>query len=178
MRMYADEEEDRIEKRRATVKSSRHRRDHHSTRREESSNGETRLSSRVEERLGRVKSDPKPKSLGDLRSRLKRDNKGSRNHGSNETKPHKHKSTWEDYKVTADWEDENKSESDSGSAGGVVHRDLRDTLSKNRPGFEGNDLRSKLNLKKTMKLNARQKSPLRIEIDNDEYYRLIESDQD
>ncbi|XP_049786475.1 nuclear cap-binding protein subunit 3-like [Schistocerca cancellata] len=39
------------------------------------------------------------------------------------------------------------------------------------------DLRSKLNLKKTLKLKARQKSPLRIEIDNDEYYKFLESDR-
>ncbi|XP_063239141.1 nuclear cap-binding protein subunit 3-like [Bacillus rossius redtenbacheri] len=40
------------------------------------------------------------------------------------------------------------------------------------------DLRTKLDLKKSLRqpVSVRQKSPLRIEIDNDEYYRLIGSD--
>jgi hypothetical protein len=81
-----------------------------------------------------------------------------------------------------DWEQESSGSDSDENDLQDDHIDLRDSVlqgKKNNSRFEGGDLRSKLNLKKTMRQHIpMQKSPLRIEIDNDEYYRLIGSDQE
>lgn len=75
-----------------------------------------------------------------------------------------------------DWEQETSDSDSDNNDLEDSYADLRNSVLRGKKPssrFEGGDLRSKLNLKKTM-----QKSPLRIEIDNDEYYRLIGSDQE
>ena len=204
MRMYADEEEVRIERRKAQVQAHTRRESrsveretrHRQRRRRSRSNSVHREHSRSHRSRERRhwKSDKHEsrdretvsRSKDDLRSRLHREGR-SKLKGSvcvigstvwdrlNDQQRYNAK----------DWEQET---SESDSQGDPVaddndrdYPDLRDSLKgvKNSPTFEGGDLRSKLNQKKTMRQNVPvQKSPLRIEIDNDEYYRLIGSDQE
>ena len=209
MRMYADEEEVRIERRKAQVQaqskrnmdrdmktyhekisSSEDRRKH---RRSSSSNfhqersrseaGNKKISQEKSETFDSFKRDSRSKNHDDLRSRLGRDGKRKTSEGASVVTS----TVWERLKHhrtgdAVDWEQET-SDSDSDNIDlEDSYADLRKSvLQGKKPSsrFEGGDLRSKLNLKKTMRQHTpMQKSPLRIEIDNDEYYRLIGSDQE
>ena len=214
MRMYADEEEVRIERRKAQVQAhtrreprhfreresrsvereTRHRRRrrsssvHRESSRSHRSRERKQRKSETHERHERDERDSVSRNRDDLRSRLHKEGK-SRLKGSVSVIT---STVWDrlnDHQpdsAAADWEQET-SESESEQGDPVAddddgdYPDLRNSLfqSKNSsPTLDRGDLRSKLNLKKTMKQVPVQKSPLRIEIDNDEYYRLIGSDQE
>ncbi|CAG2055920.1 unnamed protein product [Timema podura] len=139
--------------------------------------------------------DLKPRSREDLRSRLVRDGKGRnrepdqavntlssvwtrlRQQANNRSKD------WEENSGSgSEWESDQNRQQAEESDEDEDSDPVRATKTVKESGFTGVDLRSKLNMKKSMKQVAvdsvRQKSPLRIEIDNDEYYRLIDSDQE
>lgn len=212
MRMYADEEEVRIERRKAKVqaqsriKKNRDLRDHHEkdTRSEDLERRRKLRSSSVHQESSRsdarnrdsnqwksktfegFEKDTISRSHDDLRSRLDRDGKSKARGGASVgtstvwDRLNRHQAgdtvNWKREKSGSD-SDENYLQDED-----LAYADLRDCLlqgKKNSSRFEGGDLRSKLNLKKNMKQHIPiQKSPLRIEIDNDEYYRLIGSDQE
>lgn len=208
MRMYADEEEVRIERRKAKVqaqskrKENRDVRDYHEKdsrsqdrerRRMIRSSSVHRERSRSEAR-NRDSNQWKSKTFesferdttsisrrcDDLRSRLDRDGKiKTKGSGSVVTSTVWDRLNRRQVADTVDWKQE-LSGSDSDDLDSYA--DLRDSVlqgKKNSLRFEGGDLRSKLNSKKNMRQHIpMQKSPLRIEIDNDEYYRLIGSDQE
>nr|CAD7455852.1 unnamed protein product [Timema tahoe] len=185
MRMYADDEQVRVNKRKAAAAKVQV----HKVNSRHGNSRSRRSPSQERER------DLKPRSREDLRSRLVRDGKGRnrepdqavntlssvwtrlRQQANNRSKD------WEENSGSgSEWEsDQNRrqaEESDEDEDSDPV----RATKTVKESGFTGVDLRSKLNMKKSMKQVAvdsvRQKSPLRIEIDNDEYYRLIDSDQE
>lgn len=212
MRMYADEEEVRIERRKAQVQAQSRRKkerdvrnSHEKVPRYEDQERRRRSSSSAHEESSRSNSrnkdskhrksrtlesfdkDTTSKTQDDLRSRLDRDGKNKARGGASVVTS----TVWDRLNHhqsgdTVDWEQESSGsdldvsdlqDNDHGS-----YADLRGSLlqgKKNSSKFGGGDLRSKLNLKKTMRHHTpMQKSPLRIEIDNDEYYRLIGSDQE
>lgn len=213
MRMYADEEEVRIERRKAQVQAQSRRKKERDVRNshekvsryEDQERRRRRRSSSAHEERSRSHSrnkdskqrksktfesfdkDTTSKTHDDLRSRLDRDGKSKGRGGVSVVTS----TVWDRLNHhqagdAFDWEQES-----SGSDPDVndirddargSYADLRGSLlqgKKNSSKFEGGDLRSKLNLKKTMRQHTpMQKSPLRIEIDNDEYYRLIGSDQE
>ncbi|XP_069703890.1 nuclear cap-binding protein subunit 3-like isoform X2 [Periplaneta americana] len=197
MRMYADEEEVRIERRKAQVQAQSRRNTDRNTRNYREKNTKSEDRDRRRRRSGSAHRESSrntdssqrrsktfdsydremSKSRDDLRSRLERDGKG-RNKGVASIAS----TVWDrlnDHQAedTSAWDIES-----SDSEHDLNDTDLRDSLlqgKKSSSRFEGGDLRSKLNLKKTMRQHIpMQKSPLRIEIDNDEYYRLIGSDQE
>lgn len=216
MRMYADEEEVRIERRKAEVQaqsrrkidrdmetyhkkisSSEDTRKHRRSSSSSSSNvhrerprslaGYKNFSKQKSETFDSFKRDSRSKNHDDLRSRLGRDGKRKTSAGANVVTS----TVWDRLKHhhagdANDWEQETSdSDSDKNDLEDSYpdsYADLRNSvLQGKKPSsrFEGGDLRSKLNLKKTMRQHTpMQKSPLRIEIDNDEYYRLIGSDQE
>lgn len=205
MRMYADEEEVRIERRKAKVqaqskrKENRDVRDYHEkdSRSQDRERRQTiRSSSAHRERSrsearNRDSNQWKSKTFerdttsisrrrDDLRSRLDRDGKiKTKGSGSVVTSTVWDRLNRRQVADTVDWKQE-LSGSDSDDLDSYA--DLRDSVlqgKKKSLRFEGGDLRSKLNSKKNMRQHIpMQKSPLRIEIDNDEYYRLIGSDQE
>ncbi|KAJ9586285.1 hypothetical protein L9F63_020079 [Diploptera punctata] len=167
MRMYADEEQVRIERRKAQVQAHTRKEPRHFHERESTSvEHEARRSTRREN-----SHQIRDRREDDLRSRLRKEG-NARLKGSVSVITSSVREKQPDNAVN--WEQET---SESGSDDNDEYADLRDSL-QGRKNSHG-DLRSKLNLKKNMKQHvAIQKSPLRIEIDNDEYYRLIGSDQD
>lgn len=208
MRMYADEEEDRIERRKAQVQAQSRRQNdrdarnyHKDSRSGDRERRQRRRSSSVHRESSRSQAQNRDsnwrksktfesferhtvcRSRDDLRSRLARD-------GRSKTKGDVSVVTstvWDrlnHHQVgdAVDWEQESSGSDSDENDLQDDHIDLRDSVlqgKKNNSRFEGGDLRSKLNLKKTMRQHIpMQKSPLRIEIDNDEYYRLIGSDQE
>jgi hypothetical protein len=209
MRMYADEEEVRIERRKAQVQAQsrrtidrdmksyhekisrsedkrKHGRSSSSNVHRERSRSQARnknINQQKSETFKSFKKDSVSKNHDDLRSRLDRDGKSKTSRGASVVMS----TVWDRLKHhhadnAVDWEQETSvSDSDANDLEGS-YADLRDSvLQGKKPSskFEGGDLRSKLNLKKTMKQHTpMQKSPLRIEIDNDAYYRLIDSDQE
>jgi hypothetical protein len=213
MRMYADEEEVRIERRKAQVQAQSRRKQDRDTRenREKVSGYEDQERRRRRRRSSSAhKESPRPhyrnkdsnqkKSKAfesfdenttsrthDLRSRLDKDGKSKVRGGVNVNS-----TVWARLKHhqagdAVEWEQETSaSDSDvndpqDDDRDDRSYADMRGSLvqgKKNSSRFEGGDLRSKLNLKKTMRQTPLQKSPLRIEIDNDEYYRLIGSDHE
>jgi hypothetical protein len=197
MRMYADEEEVRIERRKAQVQAQTRRtqdrdmRDNREkvSRYEDQERRRRRRSSSAHKESSRPhyrnKDSNRKKSKAfesfdedttsrthDLRSRLDKDGKSKVRGGVNVSS-----TVWDrlNQHQATDWEQET-----SGSDSDVDDRGRGSLVQgkKSSSRFEGGDLRSKLNLKKTMRQNPLQKSPLRIEIDNDEYYRLIGSDHE
>jgi hypothetical protein len=211
MRMYADEEEVRIERRKAKVQAQSKRKKNRDVRdyREKNSRSEDqerrqKISSSVHQESTRSEArnrdsskwksktfesfdrDSMSRSHDDLRSRLGRDGKSKTKPGVSVTSTVWDRLNRHQADDTADWvqkssgsdSDENYLQDEDLDS----YADLRDSLlqgKKNSSRFEGGDLRSKLNLKKNMRQHIpMQKSPLRIEIDNDEYYRLIGSDQE
>ncbi|PNF30903.1 hypothetical protein B7P43_G05211 [Cryptotermes secundus] len=204
MRMYADEEEVRIERRKAQVqaqsrrKKERDMRNSHEDQERRRSNSAHKESSRSHSRNKDSKhrksrtfesfdKDTTSKTQDDLRSRLDRDGKSKARGGTSVVTS----TVWDRLNHhqsgdTIDWEQESSGSdldvSDLQNNDHGSYADLRGSLlqaKKNSSKFGGGDLRSKLNQKKTMREHTpMQKSPLRIEIDNDEYYRLIGSDQE
>ncbi|KAG8225485.1 hypothetical protein J437_LFUL009478 [Ladona fulva] len=149
MRMYADEEEERVERRREQQR--REAEVAAAVRRGVDFNKVARTP--VSESRKEA-SQKKPANVVDLRQRLKTTNKGT-------------KSVWNRLaQKDAVISDEEVVDDEA-----PAKVDLRASLTKKT--FEG-DLRSKLNRNKSLKQN----SPLRIEIDNDEYYRITGGDQD
>lgn len=215
MRMYADEEEVRLERRKAQVQAQSRRKEDRDVRsnhekvsryedQERRRRRRSRSSSAHRERStshSRNKDSKQRKSKAfesfdkdttswtrdDLRSRLDRDGKNKVRGGVNAVtstvwdRLNHHQAgdalDWEQESSSSDYDVNELQDDDRGS-----YADLRGSLlqgKKNSSRFEGGDLRSKLNLKKNMRQHTPlQKSPLRIEIDNDEYYRLIGSDQE
>nr|CAD7568967.1 unnamed protein product [Timema californicum] len=186
MRMYADDEQMRVNKRKAAAAKVQV---HKVNSRHDSSRNRRRSPSQERER------DLKPRSREDLRSRLVRDGKGRnrepdqavntlssvwtrlRQQANNRSKD------WEENSGSgSEWESDQNPRQAEESDEDEDSDPVRATKTVKESGFTGVDLRSKLNMKKSMKQVAvdsvRQKSPLRIEIDNDEYYRLIDSDQE
>nr|CAD7402139.1 unnamed protein product [Timema poppensis] len=186
MRMYADDEQVRVNKRKAAAAKVQV---HKVNSRHDSSRNRRRSPSQERER------DLKPRSREDLRSRLVRDGKGRnrepdqavntlssvwtrlRQQANNRSKD------WEENSGSgSEWESDQNPRQAEESDEDEDSDPVRATKTVKESGFTGVDLRSKLNMKKSMKQVAvdsvRQKSPLRIEIDNDEYYRLIDSDQE
>lgn len=212
MRMYADEEEVRIERRKAQVQAQsrrkkerdarnshekvpriedqeRRRRRSSSSAHEESSRSHSRNKDSKHRKSRTFESfnkDTTSNTQDDLRSRLDRDGRIKARGGASVTSTVWDRLNHHQSGDTIDWEQESSgSDSDVNDLQDNDHgtcADLRGSLlqgKKNSSKFEGADLRSKLNLKKTMRQHTpMQKSPLRIEIDNDEYYRLIGSDQE
>lgn len=209
MRMYADEEEVRIERRKAQVQAQsrrtidgdtksyhekisksedkrKHGRSSSSNVHRERSRSQARnknVNQQKSETFESFKRDSVSKNHDDLRSRLDRDGRSKTSGGASVVMS----TVWDRLKHhhtddAVHWEQETSvSDSDENDFEGSF-ADLRDSvLQGKKPSskFQGGDLRSKLNLKKTMRQHTpMQKSPLRIEIDNDEYYRLIGSDQE
>jgi hypothetical protein len=207
MRMYADEEEVRIERRKAQVQAQSRRKQDRDVRNnrekvsryDDKERGRQRRSSSAHKESSRPHSrnkdsnQRKTKSFEsfdedathDLRKRLDRDGKSKVRGGVNVVTS----TVWDRLNHhqagdAVDWEQEtSSSDSDVNDLQDNCgsYPDPRGSLlqgKKNSSRFEGGDLRSKLNLKKTMRQTPLQKSPLRIEIDNDEYYRLIGSDHE
>lgn len=185
MRMYADEEEMRMVRKKGVSQSISHI-DVSEVWRDSTLDDREARQMRDRETSEHV-SRSRVRNSEDLRSRLERDRRGhSGQRGSrNWTAPLK--SVRRSPARTTNRLDYLESESETDSIEGLEDgiggkvTDLRSTLNsvkKNRVEFQGEDLRSKLNKKKTLKHFSRPKSPLRIEIDNDEYYRLIGSDHE
>lgn len=211
MRMYADEEEVRIERRKAQVQAQskrkidrdmktyhekisssedrrKHRRSSSSSsnghrERSRSQAGNKKISQQKSETFDSFKRESRSKHHDDLRSRLGRDGKRKTSEGASVVTS----TVWERLKHhhtgdAVDWEQETSDSDSDNNDLEDSYADLRNSVlhgKKPSSRFEGGDLRSKLNLKKTMRQHTpMQKSPLRIEIDNDEYYRLIGSDQE
>ncbi|XP_071445888.1 nuclear cap-binding protein subunit 3-like [Hetaerina americana] len=176
MRMYADEEEKRVERRR------------------EQQRREAEVAAAVRSGMdlkgvshGVSREGGRKREIGDLRSRLSKDRGGEAvKRGSSVintvSRPSRGTSVWnrlaqrEKGLTESEEEDEEEEEGEEEEElGGLASElrpvkglDLRASLTKK--SFEG-DLRSKLNRSKT-----RKNSPLRIEIDNDEYYRVTGCD--
>ncbi|GLH03415.1 Uncharacterized protein GBIM_09324 [Gryllus bimaculatus] len=191
MRMYADEEEMRMVRRKGvTLQGSSQRESSESWRdlRLDDRDRDSRQS-RDRETSEHV-SRSRVRNSEDLRSRLERDRRGhsgqrgtrnwllSSKSGRRTASP-KAKSRLDDLESESESESVEDNLEEEGFSARIT--DLRSTLNsgkKQRVEFQAEDLRSKLNKKKTLKHFSRPKSPLRIEIDNDEYYRLIESDHE
>lgn len=162
MRMYADDEQARVERRKAQNQRS-----------QQPAKSGRQLRSQEDPPPARGKSVLTRKKE-DLRNRIGSDTSRSRfqqNSGS--------ASVWNrlDHRHLRELNSETDSETVAEDEAEWAlededYTDLRDSLGKKN--IEGGDLRTKLNMKKTL----RQKSPLQIEIDNDEYYRLIDSDNE
>jgi hypothetical protein len=208
MRMYADEEEVRLERRKAQVQAQSRRKmdrdmknyrekvsgseDKRKRRRSSSStvHRERSISKCHNKNINQEKSETfeslkrglASKNHDDLRSRLDRDGKSKTSRGASVV----NSTVWDRLKhhragESVDWEQETSGSNSDGNDLEDSYSDLRESVLQGKKAslkFAG-DLRSKLNLKKTMRQHTpMQKSPLRIEIDNDEYYRLIGSDQE